>query len=59
MSDYKLSLSQKDVKQITGWSRSTVYNLIKAGTLPVVKLPKYLDQNQQEKTGLNLSMERY
>ena len=32
-------LSVKDVKQITGWSESTIYNLIKAGTLKSIKLP--------------------
>ena len=32
-------LSVKDVKEITGWSLTTIYQLIKTGTLKSIKLP--------------------
>jgi len=31
-------LSVKDITEITGWSKSTVYNLIKDGSLPTVNI---------------------
>ena len=33
-------LSVKDITEITGWSKSTVYKLVKAGQLPTVDIPE-------------------
>ena len=33
-------LSVKDITEITGWSKSTVYKLVKAGQLPTVNIPE-------------------
>ena len=33
-------LSVKDITEITGWSKSTVYKLVKAGELPTVEIPE-------------------
>lgn len=33
-------LSVKDITEMTGWSKSTVYNLIKNGDLPTVNIPQ-------------------
>ena len=30
----------KDITEITGWSKSTVYKLVKAGQLPTVDIPE-------------------
>ena len=40
MNDYnnRELLSVREVAEITGWSRSTVYNLCNSNSLPVVKL---------------------